>query len=72
MPKWENIFLITTKYTKCRKKSPKGLKSTYQNGHKIYPNFPFTRPYKINQNWDFGLKTNHLATLVLRHKNVPR
>jgi hypothetical protein len=33
------------------------------NGLKIYQDFPLQDPLKILPNWDFGLKTNHLATL---------
>jgi hypothetical protein len=34
------------------------------NGHKIYQHFPFQGPPKFTQIWFFGLKTNHLATLL--------
>jgi hypothetical protein len=52
------------------------LDTVYQNGGKDtklpinyqWPNnkpfFSFPRPSKIYPNWDFGLKINHLATLV--------
>jgi hypothetical protein len=31
---------------------------------KIYQHFPFQKPPKITQNWDFALKLHHLATLA--------
>jgi hypothetical protein len=40
------------------------------NGHKIfqkvikYDNILYFKALQIYQNWDFGLKTNHLATLL--------
>jgi hypothetical protein len=34
------------------------------NGHKIYQHFPIKGPPKFTQIWIFGLKRNHLATLV--------
>jgi hypothetical protein len=34
------------------------------NGHIIYQHFPFQGPPKFTQIAIFGLKTNHLATLV--------
>jgi hypothetical protein len=34
------------------------------NGCKIYPHFPFQCPPKYTQIGIFGLKTNHLATLL--------
>jgi hypothetical protein len=34
------------------------------NGHKIYQHLPFKGPPKFAQTGIFGLKTNHLATLV--------
>jgi hypothetical protein len=38
------------------------------NGHKIYQMaviFPFERPPRFTQIWNFGFKTNHLATLTI-------
>jgi hypothetical protein len=32
--------------------------------HKIYQHLPLQNPQKFTQIWIFGLKTNHLATLV--------
>jgi hypothetical protein len=32
--------------------------------HKIYQHLPLQDPPKFTQIWIFGLKTNHLATLV--------
>jgi hypothetical protein len=34
------------------------------NGHKIYQDFPLIDPPKFTQIGIFGLKTNHLATLM--------
>jgi hypothetical protein len=38
--------------------------SNIPNGHKIYKHFPIEGPPKFSQSGIFGLKTNHLATLV--------
>jgi hypothetical protein len=39
--------------------------------HKIYHHLPLQDPPKFTQIWIFGLKTNHLATLVdMRHKKL--
>jgi hypothetical protein len=35
------------------------------NGHKTYQDYPLQDPPKFTQIWIFGLKTNHLATLVV-------
>jgi hypothetical protein len=35
------------------------------NDHKIYQHFPVQGPPKFAQIWIFGLKRNHLATLLL-------
>jgi hypothetical protein len=32
--------------------------------YKIYQQFPYQDGQKFTQNWDFGLKINHLATLI--------
>jgi hypothetical protein len=37
-----------------------------QNGHKIYQDLQLQDPPKFTQIGIFGLKTNHLATLVLK------
>jgi hypothetical protein len=34
------------------------------NGHKIYQDFPFQGPPKFTQIGIFGMKRNHLATLL--------
>jgi hypothetical protein len=34
------------------------------NGHKIYQDYPLQYPQKFTQIGIFGLKTNHLATLI--------
>jgi hypothetical protein len=34
------------------------------NGHKIYQHVPFQGPPKFTQIGIFGMKTNHLATLI--------
>jgi hypothetical protein len=34
------------------------------NGHKIYQHFPFQGPPKFIQIGIFGLKINHLATVI--------
>jgi hypothetical protein len=42
------------------------------NGHKIYQHFPFKGPPKYTKIGIFGLKINHLATLVGCHFETPR
>jgi hypothetical protein len=56
IPKTGKMHQINTKCTKCPKNIP--------NGNKIFQHFPFLGPLKIYPNLDFGLKINHLATLV--------
>jgi hypothetical protein len=46
-----------------RKKYTK-LPQTIPNVHKIYHHLPLKDPLKFTQIWIFGLKTNHLATLI--------
>jgi hypothetical protein len=46
------------KYTK--------LPRTLPNVHKIYQHLKLQDPPKFTQFWIFGLKTNHLATLLRR------
>jgi hypothetical protein len=38
------------------------------NGRKIYQHFPFQGPPEYTQSGNFGLKINHLATLMERAK----
>jgi hypothetical protein len=56
IPKREN-------YTKRPQTMPNGHE-IYQMATKIYQHFPFQKPPKITQNWDFALKLYHLATLA--------
>jgi hypothetical protein len=44
----------------------------YTNSRKIYQHFPFYGPPKFTQIWIFGVKTNHLATLVHLRMNADR
>jgi hypothetical protein len=58
---------MTTNYTKRQYVGiPNYTKWTENipNGHKIYQHFPFQRPPKYTQNWNFGIKINYLAALV--------
>jgi hypothetical protein len=50
------IHQMATKYMKWQKNR--------QDGYKIYLNLPLQDPPKFYQIWFFGLKTNHLATLL--------
>jgi hypothetical protein len=54
------------KYTKRPQNTPNGHKlfPMAVNGHKIYQDFPLIDPPKFTQIGIFGLKTNHLATLM--------
>jgi hypothetical protein len=58
------------KYTKLPQNIPNVYK-IYQktvnrpNVYEIYQHLPLQYPPKFTQIWNFGLKTNHLATLVL-------
>jgi hypothetical protein len=57
IPKWEKYtYQMATNYTKRPQIIP--------NGHKIYQHFPIEGPLKFTQIVIFGLKTNHLATLL--------
>jgi hypothetical protein len=47
---------ITIKYNKRPLTGP--------SAHKIYQHLPLQDPKKFTQIWIFGLKTNHLATLL--------
>jgi hypothetical protein len=38
------------------------MRVVFKKGHKICQHFPFQDHPKFTQNWDFGLKINHLAT----------
>jgi hypothetical protein len=51
------LYEIALNYTKWTLNIP--------NGHKIYQHLPFKGPPKFTQICIFGLKTNHLATLVM-------
>jgi hypothetical protein len=52
LPNWENIYQITTKYTKQRWNTPSGLKNTKTAAIKC-AQIGHPRRTKINQNWDF-------------------
>jgi hypothetical protein len=52
-------------YTQNINNIPSGRKIGL-NGHKMYQRFPLQDPPKFTQIGIFGLKTNHLATLVCR------
>jgi hypothetical protein len=54
---------MTTNYTKRPQIIPNGHKVF--NGHKIHPHLTFKGPSKYTQIGIFGLKTKHLATLVI-------
>jgi hypothetical protein len=56
VPNDHKIYQNATKYTKWSENIP--------NGHKIYLHFPLQDPPKLTQIGVFGLKINHLATLV--------
>jgi hypothetical protein len=55
-PNNNKIYQIAIKYTKWPKNRP--------NGHKIYQHLPLQDPPKFTLIGIFGLKTNHLATLI--------
>jgi hypothetical protein len=55
------IYQMTTKYTKWPENIP--------NGHKIYQHFPLQDPPNLPTLDFFGLKINHLATLLRRGNN---
>jgi uncharacterized protein YpbB len=56
IPNVQKLYQTTIMYTKWLLNIP--------NGHKIYLHFPFQGPPKLTQIGTFGLKINHLATLV--------
>jgi hypothetical protein len=60
VPNKHKTYQMVMKYPKCLYNIP--------NGHKIYQHFPIWGPPKFTQNGIFGLKRNHLATLVLKEK----
>jgi hypothetical protein len=68
VPKEHIMYQMVIKYSKCPQK--------ITDGHKIYQHLPTLGTPKFTQIRIFGLKTNHLATLVLTHpsfaKNVNR
>jgi hypothetical protein len=57
MPNEPKIYQMTIKYSKWPRNRPKG--------HEIYQHFQFQDHPQFTPNRDFGLKINHLATLVL-------
>jgi hypothetical protein len=66
------MFLCTTcqngeKYTKQTQNIPNGRKKDQRAIKYVYQQFPFQDPPKFTQNWDLGLKINHLATLQSGH-----
>jgi hypothetical protein len=63
IPKREKIWQIATNYTKCPLNITKDRKIG-PSVHKIYQHLPLQDPPKFTQIWIFGLKTNHLTTLV--------
>jgi hypothetical protein len=54
------MYQMVIKYPKCLSNIP--------NGHKIYHQFAIKGPPKCSQIEIFGLKINHLATLLRRKK----
>jgi hypothetical protein len=56
IPNGHKIHQMVIKYTKCPLIIP--------NGHKMYHHFPIYGPLKFTQIGIFGLKINHLATLL--------
>jgi hypothetical protein len=56
VPNEHTIYQMVIKYSKCPLNVP--------NGHKIFQHFHIRDPEIFSQIGIFGLKTNHLATLV--------
>jgi hypothetical protein len=56
IPNDDQPYQTAINYTKWTENIP--------NGHKIYQHFPFQGTPKFTQIGIFGLKTNHLATLL--------
>jgi hypothetical protein len=65
------FFLQHTKTGKCIPNNYKMYQMAikYKNGCKIYQHLPLQDPPKFTQIWIFGLKRNHLATLIDGIKN---
>jgi hypothetical protein len=56
LPNYNELYLMSIKYNKRPYNGP--------SVHKIYQHLPVQDPPNLTQSWIFGLKTNHLATLV--------
>jgi hypothetical protein len=59
IPNYHELYQMSIKYNKRL--------GPFYNGpsfHKIYPHLPLQDPPKFTQTGIFGLKTNHLATLL--------
>jgi hypothetical protein len=56
IPNDHKLFQMAINYTKWPQNIP--------DGHKIYQHFPWQGPLKLSQIGIFGLKINHLATLL--------
>jgi hypothetical protein len=56
IPNDQKLYKKAINYTKWQQNIP--------NGHKIFKHFPLQSPPKITQSGIFGLKINHLATLL--------
>jgi hypothetical protein len=62
-PKWGNVYQMAIKYTNWPWNRP--------NGHKIYQHLSLQHPPKLTRIGIFGLKMNHLATLIWTDKRFP-
>jgi hypothetical protein len=62
IPKLEKIYHIATKLPNGHKMYQMAV--LYSKWTRIYQPLSIRRPRKITQIWIFGLKRNHLATLV--------
>jgi hypothetical protein len=58
IPNDHKIYQMALKFFQWPQNTP--------NGHKIYQDFSLQDPPKFTQMGIFGLKTNHLATLLIR------
>jgi hypothetical protein len=56
IPNYHELYQVAIKYNKRPYNGP--------SVHKINQNLPLQNPPKFPQIWVFGLKTNHLATLM--------
>jgi hypothetical protein len=56
IPNYDEEYQMSIKYHKRPKNGP--------SVHKIYQHLPLQDPPKFTRLWSFGLKTNHLATLM--------